>query len=100
MEAGEIRPPVDVVCPVCHSRLSVEPITGEVLDAERPHSQRGDFDQALGALSAEEAQREQQFLRAFQSERHRRELLEKKFDSARRKAGADADRGRDDEDPA
>ncbi|UCF69062.1 MAG: hypothetical protein JSV80_07200 [Acidobacteriota bacterium] len=84
---------LDVHCPLCHGRLTVDQQTGEVIDALPPRRDKGsDFDQALGAVRSASQEREKDFQRAFKVERKRHELLEKKFEKAREKADDDPSR--------
>ncbi|MBP7146677.1 MAG: hypothetical protein KBD01_03965 [Acidobacteria bacterium] len=78
-----------VCCPFCKGKLTVHPETGDVIDAERPEGSRKDFEAALGELRTADQKREQDFLRAFSSERKREEVLEQKFEKAREKAAKD-----------
>lgn len=74
---------IKVQCPLCRGTLEVDPDTGAVLNAREHNPQRKDFDDALGDVWQEQTRREEDFSRAFDSERRRAEVLEKKFRKAR-----------------
>ena len=76
------RDDLDVVCPLCHGKLLVDRQTGVVLDAVAPRKS-GDIDDLLDEVHAAESRRAEEFTRAFETERRRRELLERKFRLAR-----------------
>ncbi len=79
------RDDLDVVCPLCHGKLLVDRRTGVVLDAVAP-KKAGDIDDLLDEVQAAEGRRAEEFSRAFETERRRRELLEKKFRLAKEKS--------------
>ncbi|GEM_PF-3626954 len=93
--AEETPGQVEVECPLCHGRLTVRTSSGAVIDAEAPQKKAKGFDDVLGDLLDSGSRREAEFRKAFENEEHRREILERKFDSARRKAeepeGSDSD---------
>jgi hypothetical protein len=78
--------PLQVECPLCKGHLTVDRDTAHVLHAKPAQRQGGNFDQLLGEMHRRDSQREQEFVDAFQRERVRRELLDKKFDTAQEKA--------------
>jgi hypothetical protein len=80
---------LSVRCPCCEARLEVDRETGEVLHATPAKSRAADFDAALGEIDEERMRREDDFQRAFRSERSRQDVLAKKFDRARGSAGED-----------
>ncbi|RMG47221.1 MAG: hypothetical protein D6718_04155 [Acidobacteria bacterium] len=80
---------LDVRCPLCRARLSVDRDTGEVLHASPDRAGKRDFDDVLGEVRRAGEKREKDFLRAFKVEKRRRELLEKKFERARQEAADD-----------
>ncbi|MDQ7006393.1 MAG: hypothetical protein Q9Q40_04110 [Acidobacteriota bacterium] len=81
--------PLIVICPCCRGRLTVDPGSGEVLDAEQASKTPRDFDDALGAVQEAGSRRDEDFLRAFRSEQKRGQTLERKFRLAKEKARKD-----------
>ncbi|RMF72782.1 MAG: hypothetical protein D6738_10405, partial [Acidobacteria bacterium] len=79
------RDDLDLVCPLCHGRLLIDRETGTVLEATPPRK-GGDIDDLLGEVQSATTRRESEFSRAFEAERRRRELLEKKFRLARERS--------------
>jgi len=81
---------VDVTCPCCGTHLVVEPRTGEILAAERPQiDSTRTFDAALDELRSGSKRRQEAFSKAFDRTQHLPDLLEKKFEEARKKAARD-----------
>lgn len=83
---GEV---LHVPCPCCGARLSVDPSSGEVLSVEKPREVPKDFEEALGEVRAGSQRREDAFSRAFERTRNLEDLLDKKFQEARKKAADD-----------
>jgi hypothetical protein len=82
--------PVRVTCPCCGATLAVDGTSGEVLSHESPKSAPKSFDQALGEVHAGGKRREQAFSKAFDRTRKLEDLLDKKFEEARKKAEHDS----------
>jgi hypothetical protein len=79
-----------VTCPCCGDVLTVDPGSGEVLAEQRPQPQpTKSFDQALGDVRGGEARRQDLFDRAFDRTRRLDDILDKKFEEARKKAAQD-----------
>ena len=79
----------ELTCPLCRGVLTVDRSTGVVLHAASAKGERRDFESALDEIRAAQGQRDEQFLKAFQSERQRRASLDDKFEVAREKAEKD-----------
>ena len=76
-----------VLCPCCDTLLIVDPATGAVLREERTtRRQHQSLDEALGQIKNQRREAEVRLARAMQEERNREEILEKKFQEARKKA--------------
>jgi hypothetical protein len=81
---------VDVVCTCCRTRLTVDTGSGEVLAEERPKLDPSrTFDEAMGEVRRGEKQRHEAFSKAFERTKNQDDLLEKKFEEARKKAAKD-----------
>jgi hypothetical protein len=80
---------VRVTCPCCGATLGVDGTSGEVLSHESPKTAPKSFDQALGEVHSGGKRREQAFSKAFDRTRKLEDLLDKKFEEARKKAADD-----------
>ena len=81
--------PIHLACPCCGARLTVEPGTGEVLAVDPGPKVSKSFDAAMGDVQAAPRRREDAFSKAFDRTRRLEDLLEKKFEEARKKASED-----------
>ena len=76
-----------VVCPCCDTLLTVDPDTGAILlEERRKHREHQSLDEAMGQVKAQRKEAEERLARAMDEARHRDEILEKKFQEARKKA--------------
>ena len=81
---------VQVVCPCCETKLTVESATGEILAEERPkRNVNRSFDQAMSQVKGSSQRREEAFEKALDRTKRMDDLLEKKFEEARKKADDD-----------
>jgi len=81
---------VDVVCPCCSTRLVVDTATGEILAEERPkRDAEATFESALHSVRSGAGRREDAFSKAVTRTRNLDDLLNKKFEEARKKAAKD-----------
>lgn len=79
-----------IVCPCCSTTLTVDAETGEILSEERPKADTAaSFDQAMSAVRSGSARREEAFSKAFQKTRNLDDILQKKFEEAKKKAAED-----------
>ena len=80
---------VQVVCPDCSSRLTVDAATGEVLAHERPHKPPAggkELDELVAGLDRDKEQAEDLFQREVNAFKDRDRLLEEKFEEAMKRA--------------
>jgi hypothetical protein len=78
---------VQVDCPCCGTKLVVDAATGTILSEERPKADPGaSFEQAMTEVKSGAARREDAFSKAFQRTKNLDELLQKKFEEAKKKA--------------
>ena len=78
---------VGVECPCCGTKLVVDVATGTILSEERPKADpAATFDQAMNVVRTGAARREDAFSKAFERTKNLDDLLEKKFEEAKRKA--------------
>lgn len=83
---------LEVVCPCCDTLLIVDAATGAVLREERVNKrEHKSLDEALGSVKAAKREAEVRLQRAMEEAKHREEILEKKFQEARRKAAENPD---------
>jgi len=81
--------PIQVDCPCCGAKLKVERDTGEVLSSEAARPAGKTFEEAIGNVRSGGQRREEAFTKAFDRTRRLDDLLEKKFEEARKKAAED-----------
>lgn len=80
----------DVTCPCCSTMLKLDRATGEILSEERPKTDpTKTFDDAMASVKGGARRREDAFSKAFDRTRHLDDLLNKKFEEARKKAEKD-----------
>jgi len=81
---------LDVTCPCCATRLTVDSATGEVLAEERPQADHGkSFEDAVSSVRGGARRREEAFAKAFDRTQNLDDVLQKKFEEARKKAAQD-----------
>lgn len=84
----DAKEPLEVVCPCCQAKLRVDPELQAVLSYEPPPEERTvrDLSEAVKGLQAEAAQRQARFEESLKAERSKKNLLDKKFQDALKKA--------------
>ena len=86
---------VEVECPCCSTRLTVDVATGEILSEERPKPDATKtFQDAMGKVQSGASRRDDAFSKAFDRTQNLDDLLEKKFEEARKKAKKDKSKPR------
>ena len=81
---------IEVVCTCCQARLTVEKESGEVLATERPKMDATKtFDEAMDKVRSGAKHREDLFEKAFDRTQRQDDILNKKFEEARKKAKDD-----------
>lgn len=84
-----------ITCPCCGDLLTVDRATGEILAEERPEPKPSkSFEQAMDDVRSGSQRREEIFSQAADRTRRLDDLLEKKFEEARKKAEKDSSRPR------
>ncbi len=80
--------PFDVVCPCCKAKLRVDPELRAVLSHEAPPEVRlvKDLTDAVKGLKAAAAQRQTRFEESMKAQKSKKNLLDKKFQDALKKA--------------
>jgi len=86
--AKNSAPAIEVTCPCCQSRLTVDTQLAVVLSHVPPPRVAPDVDISdAGRILAEQAQRrEDKFRESWEAERNKEDVLSRKFDEALKKA--------------
>ena len=79
---------LQVTCPCCQAKLTVDPVFGTVLAHEAPKKAGSniDLEKAQDILAEQKRQREDKFADSFFQETHKEDILAKKFEEAMKKA--------------
>jgi len=80
---------MDINCPCCGALLKVDPETGSVVWADKKKAPAKDFDDLVSRVQSQKSVLDEKFARSVQQTRNAREVLEKKFEEARKRAAAD-----------
>lgn len=80
--------PFEVICPCCQAKLRVDPELRAVLSHEPPPEERTvkNLTDAVKGLKAEAAQRQARFEESMKAQKTKKNLLDKKFQDALKKA--------------
>ena len=77
---------LDVTCPCCGSLLKVDPETGSVVWLDKKKEPAKDFDDLVSRVHSQKGLLDEKFARSVQQTRNQKEILEKKFEEARKRA--------------
>lgn len=77
---------LDVACPCCGAELKVDPETGAVVWSERAHAPAKSFDDLVSRVHSQKSRLDEKFARSVAQTRHQKDILDKKFEEARRRA--------------
>ena len=83
---------LEVTCPCCGAELKVDPETGSVVWADRKKEPAHDFDDLVSRARSRQSQLDEKFARSMQQTRNQRDILEKKFEEAKKRAANDPTR--------
>jgi hypothetical protein len=83
---------LDVTCPCCSALLKVDPETGAVVWLDRKKEPARDFDQLLDQVHSRRSQLDEKFARSVNATRNQKDILERKFEEAKRRAATDPTR--------
>lgn len=85
---GKKSPPVEVICPCCQAKLTIDTELAVVLSHEPPPKAAPDVDITDAArILAEQAQRrEDKFRESWEAEKKKEDVLTRKFEEALKKA--------------
>jgi hypothetical protein len=84
--AQSAKDALEIQCPCCSTKLTVDPETGDILHEQRPKKAMVSWDHALKAGKDKQAQAEALFDQGMDRERRADDILEKKFKEALKKA--------------
>ncbi len=82
---------LDVTCPCCEALLKVDPGTGAVVWVDKKKAPAKDFDDLVSRVGRNKSVLDEKFARSVQQTRRASEILDRKFEEARRRAEADPD---------
>jgi hypothetical protein len=80
---------LDVTCPCCEALLKVDPDTGAVVWLDRKKTPPKDFDDLVSRVGRSRSVLDEKFARSVQQTRRASEILDRKFEEARRRAESD-----------
>lgn len=80
---------IDVSCPCCGALLKVDAETGAVVWVDKKKEPARDFDDLVKGVQSQKSRLDEKFARSVQQTRNQKEILEKKFEEARRRAAED-----------
>jgi hypothetical protein len=86
--AKKAAPPIEVTCPCCHSKLTVDTQLSVVLSHEAPPRTAPDLDITDSAriLADQARHREDKFRDSWEAESKKEDVLNRKFEEALKKA--------------
>ncbi len=82
---------LDVDCPCCGALLKVDPETASVVWADKKKAPAKDLDELVHRVHSQKGVLDEKFERSVLQTRHKREILDKKFEEARKRAAANPD---------
>lgn len=78
---------LDVTCPCCGSLLKVDPETGSVVWLDKKSKEPAhSFDDLVSRVHSQKSLLDEKFARSVQQNRNQKDILEKKFEEARKRA--------------
>jgi len=80
---------LDVTCPCCEAALKIDPETGSVVWVDKKKAPAKDFDDLVSRVRSQKSQLDEKFQRSVQQTKHAREILDKKFEEAKKRAASD-----------
>jgi len=78
--------PIDLQCPCCSTKLTIDRTTGDILFEQRPKRAEVSWEQAVTAGKSKQSEAEALFDKGMDREHRADEILEKKFKEALKKA--------------
>ncbi len=86
--AKKPAPPIEVTCPCCHAKLTVDTELAVVLSHEAPVKPPPDvdLDNTARILQEQAQRREDKFRQSWEAEKNKEDVLTRKFEEALKKA--------------
>jgi hypothetical protein len=83
---------LDVTCPCCEALLKVDPDTGSVVWVDKKKAPAKDFDDLLDRVASHRSVLDEKFARSVEQTKHSKDILDRKFEEARKRAATDTGR--------
>jgi hypothetical protein len=83
---------LDVTCPCCGTDLKIDPDTGAVVWSERKPGPAHDFDDLVSRVHSSKSRLDEKFARSVQQTRQQKDIIDRKFEEARRRAAGSKER--------
>jgi molecular chaperone GrpE (heat shock protein) len=83
---------MDIECPCCGAALKVDPETSSVIAVRKKQGPAKSFDELVDRVRTQKSQLDDKFARSVQQSRNQKEILEKKFEEARKRAAQTPDK--------
>ena len=83
---------LDVTCPCCGAVLKVDPELGTVVWAEAKKAAPQDFDDLVSRVHSQRAGLDDKFARSVAQNKRSKEILDRKFEEAKKRAATDPSR--------
>jgi hypothetical protein len=80
---------LDVTCPCCSALLKVDPETGAVVWVDQKKQPAQDLDDLVSRVHSRHTVLDEKFARSVQQTRNQKDILEKKFEEAKKRAALD-----------
>jgi hypothetical protein len=80
---------IDITCPCCEAMLKVDPETGSVIWVDKKKAPAKDFDELVNRVQSQRSLLDEKFARSVQHNKNSREILDRKFEEAKKRAEAD-----------
>jgi hypothetical protein len=80
---------LDVTCPCCGALLKIDPEVGSVVWVDKKKEPAKDLDDLVNRVRSHRSTLDEKFARSVHQAKHAREILEKKFEEAKKRAAAD-----------
>jgi hypothetical protein len=80
---------LDVTCPCCAALLKVDPETGSIIWVDKKKEPARDFDDLVSRVHSQRSVLDEKFARSVNQTKHSKDILDKKFEEARKRAAAD-----------
>ena len=83
---------LDVTCPCCSALLKVDPETGAIVWVDQKKAPPKNFDDLVSRVHSQRSVLDEKFARSVKQTKNAREILERKFEEAKKRAADDPTR--------